>query len=117
MAAVSESVRSTAAAQSPSARPAAQSAAIALLAEDVLTDEQIAQQVGISARQLWRWKKTPAFAARLQAAQERLDGAALREPIARKRNRVKRLNTDWKRLQRVIAERAAMYINDYRQHP
>jgi hypothetical protein len=88
------------------ARASAQANAIALLAEDALTDEDIAATVGVSRRMLATWKTQPAFAARLEEAKERLCGEALRYPIARKRDRMRALNDRWQRAQRLLAARA-----------
>ena len=43
--------------------------AVALCVQDILTDEQIAGQVGIARRTLARWKKRPDFAVALAALQ------------------------------------------------
>jgi hypothetical protein len=79
--------------------------AAALLADDNLTDEQIAEQAGISRRTLARWKDHPEFVAQVQQVVGQLERAALRLAIAQRRKRVARLNTDWLKLQQVRDER------------
>jgi hypothetical protein len=43
-----------------------------LLAEDALTDDQIAEKVGVSRQSLARWKRQPAFAELVSEITERL---------------------------------------------
>jgi hypothetical protein len=80
---------------------------VALLAEDAITDTEIAEACGISRQQLWLWKKQPAFAQRLREGRERLADEALRYAVARKRNRMRRMNDRRERGHRLIEERAA----------
>ena len=82
-------------------------AAAVLLAEDHLTDEQIAVAVGCSRPTLVRWKAEPDFAARIQEVARRLGDLALRHAIARRHKRVGRLQDRWDRMGKVIEERAA----------
>lgn len=76
-----------------------------LVAADEQTDEQIAAAVGITKRQLERWKRHPAFQARVaehvQAWRERI----LAEGVAVREKRVEALNERWERLRRLIAAR------------
>jgi hypothetical protein len=78
-----------------------------LLAEDALTDEAIAGKVGISRRQMARWKTHPEFRARVEAIVEELGDTARRRAIGRRTRRVAALDRRWQDLRRVIEERAA----------
>jgi hypothetical protein len=78
-----------------------------LLAEDELTDEEIARRVGVNRRQLARWKKQPGFAARVRENVEALARECRRRAIALRNRRLARLNARWEAGHRVIAERAA----------
>lgn len=78
-----------------------------LLAEDALTDEQIAAQVGVTPRQLWNWKAAPAFSDRIAEIVAAYRDAIKAEGIANVKNRVAAQNDRWERMQAVIAERAA----------
>lgn len=78
-----------------------------LLAEDELTDDEIASELGVNRATLWRWKQHPEFAAQVAAHVAELGDAAARYAIARKRRRVKALDDRWRRLHQVIAERGA----------
>ncbi len=64
-----------------------------LVAEDDLTDEQIAVSVGVAKMTLERWKKRLDFAARVTQHKEGFKDAALAEGFADKRLRVRALNT------------------------
>lgn len=77
-----------------------------LLAEDELTDEQIATKVGHNRASITRWKKIPEFAARVKAIATELGDSILQIGIARRSRRVKALNDRWERLQRVIEARS-----------
>lgn len=78
-----------------------------LLAEDELTDEQIADRVGIHRQTLANWKKDSGFAGLIGDQVGRLNAAMLRLPIAKKRERLKTLNTLHQKAMQVIEERAA----------
>jgi transposase-like protein len=78
-----------------------------LLAEDALTDEEIAARVGICAVQLWRWKQRPEFAARVREAAGVIGRAVLRYAVARRTRRVEDLDNLRSGLLQVIAERGA----------
>lgn len=77
-----------------------------LVAEDIETDEQIAAALEINRRTLTRWKAHPDFSARVQQHIEAFREATLRRGIADRVKRVAALHDRWKRMQRVIAERA-----------
>jgi hypothetical protein len=84
-----------------------QTEAANLLAEDALTDEQIAGKVGISRSQLARWKTNPEFKARVEAAVQERSDVARRYAIGRRTRRLAALDRRWHDLRRVIEERAA----------
>ncbi len=70
-----------------------QQRAAELLADDELTDVEIAARVGLKDRtQLWRWKRQPAFAAYVEALREAFRRRMLTEGIADKARRVRALN-------------------------
>jgi hypothetical protein len=77
-----------------------------LVAEDTLTDEQIAAEVGVVKMTLARWKRDPAFAARVDEHLEAFRQVVRRRGIAVVERRVSALQDRWLRMQRVIAERA-----------
>ena len=78
-----------------------------LLAEDELTDEQIAAEVGVHRTTLAEWKKDSTFAGLVGDQVGRLNAAMLRLPIAKKRERLKTLNALHQKAMQVIEERAA----------
>lgn len=80
--------------------------AAGLLAEDRLKDEEIAAEVGITDRQLRKWKQRPEFAAKVAEYVERYAERILKQGIARKERRVAALHDRWERMQRVIEARA-----------
>ena len=80
-----------------------------LLAEDEMTDEQIAAAVRIHRATLDRWKNDPEFAALVGDHRGRIVAEALKLPIAKKHKRVAELNDLNERYHRIIAERAARH--------
>jgi hypothetical protein len=78
-----------------------------LLAQDELSDDEIAETVGATSRQFRRWKKREEFAARIEELREQFDIAVQRHAVAKRLRRVKALNDRWMRMQKVIEERAA----------
>jgi hypothetical protein len=81
--------------------------AAGLVAADELTDAVIAAEVGISKRQLERWKRSPEFAARVEALVAEARKAVLATGVAVVENRVIALDQRHRLLQQVIRERAA----------
>lgn len=77
-----------------------------LVAQGVATDEQIASEVGVTRRQLLRWKAVPMFGERVEAIKTQLLQALRLKGIAEKQNRIDGLVDRHKRLERVIEERA-----------
>lgn len=84
---------------------AARARAAVLLAEDALTDAEIAARADVSDRQLRTWKRHPEFWARVQEHVAALEAATLRYRIARRRERVAALDERWQLMARVIAAR------------
>lgn len=82
--------------------------AAVLVALDEQTDQQIAQECGIGKATLARWKQHPEFAKRVGENVEATRQAVLTTGIADRVNRIRRINRDWQRLQRVIDSRAAL---------
>lgn len=85
----------------------AKSEAAALLADDELTAPQVAARLGISYRQLKRWREHPAFRAKVEALAEAHGEVTHRYAIANRHARLRALDERWQRLQQVIEERAA----------
>lgn len=83
------------------------SKAVQLLADDRLSDEQIATDLGISRQTIARWKLIPEFRDKLNELRDAIEESIVSHGIARKMRRVRALNDRWERMQQVIAERAA----------
>lgn len=81
--------------------------AAALVADDQLADREIAQSIGVNKVTLERWKQHPSFRARVDALVEDVRLALRAKGISDKANRVAALDDRWRRMQRVIDERAA----------
>jgi hypothetical protein len=77
-----------------------------LVADDRLTDREIAEQCGIDKATLERWKLQPSFKARVQAIIEAYAKRALKRGIARRERRVGVLNDLHNKMLQVIDERA-----------
>jgi hypothetical protein len=78
------------------------SEAAQLLAEDELTDEEISAKVGVDRTTLWRWRKFPAFQARIAELVEELGAVASRYAIGRKACRLRNLSDRLERMHQVI---------------
>jgi hypothetical protein len=76
-----------------------------LLAEDTLTEEEIAQELKISRRTLCRWKQHPEFAAQVRALVAQYGALAERFSIGRVARRLEVLDENWRAMQRLKAER------------
>jgi hypothetical protein len=86
--------------------PHKQDEAAQLLAEDRLTDREIAQQLNITERQLYRWKKLPTVADRIEEIRTATAAQILAQGIRRKETRLAKLDGLIEGLDRVIAERS-----------
>jgi transcriptional regulator with XRE-family HTH domain len=76
-------------------------------AEDLMTDEEIAAEAGVSRQSLYNWRQRDDFQDAIKAADAAILQKALRLPIARKHYRVKTLNDQHAKALAVIDERAA----------
>jgi hypothetical protein len=85
---------------------AKQTQAAVFVAEDEITDEEIAKRVKTSRRTLARWKTAPEFRERVDELRADLEASALRVPIAKRYRRMAAINDRWKRMDAVIAARA-----------
>lgn len=83
-----------------------------LVAADDRPDHAIAKACKISKRTLERWKTVSAFAERVEANRRLLRQQVEAEGIANRKNRVAAQNDRWRRMQRVIDERAADAANE-----
>ena len=80
--------------------------AAGLVADDTVSDEQIAQTLGITKRTLERWKRHPDFAARVEEIVAAERAAVKAQGIANKQNRLAYLQDEHDRITRLIAARA-----------
>jgi len=82
----------------------------ALVADDSLTDVEIAKEAGVHKATLERWKKVPEFQERVRDVHANLESKALeialQYGIADARERIRGLDERWKKMLRVIAQRA-----------
>lgn len=88
-----------------------------LLAEDELSDEKIAETVGVSRRTLATWKLDPDFAAEVGGYAGKIIADALRLPIAKKHKRIAELNDLNERYHRIIAARAERHAAALAESP
>jgi hypothetical protein len=77
-----------------------------LVAEDALTDEQIAERCGVKRDALATWKRHPDFKAEVARILNETRAALLSKVILTKQNRLDALNDRHGRMRRVIDERA-----------
>jgi hypothetical protein len=97
---------------SPFAWNKAREEAAILLADNDLSDEAIAQRVGVSRRTLTTWKQHPDFAARVGDHVGQIQVAMLRLAIAKKHKRLEVLDTMHTKLLNVIEERSVEYEDE-----
>lgn len=81
-----------------------------LVAEDDLSNQEIAASVGVTRQTLDNWKTHPDFAAQVAHHIEDLNRAMTRLDIAKKRKRVAQLDTLAKKLWQIVEERATDYV-------
>lgn len=77
-----------------------------LVADGRLSDEAIAAKCDVSRTTIYQWKRHPAFSAKVQALIEAIEASILNRGIARRARRVQAKNDRWRRLRRIVAERA-----------
>jgi hypothetical protein len=80
--------------------------AAALVAQEKLTEVEIAKKVGVSRRSLQNWKTEPEFQAEVRKHYDAWRDHLMERGVASKERRLYRLNDRWRRLQTVIDERA-----------
>jgi hypothetical protein len=85
----------------------ARSEAAALLAEAELTAAEVAEKLGVSIRQLRRWREHEEFRGRVEQLAKQYGDATHRRAIALCNRRVAELDRRWGRMLQVIEERAA----------
>lgn len=78
-----------------------------LLAEGELTETEIAKQLEVDRRTVYRWKQHPDFQARVAEIVQELGEPALRYAIGRRERRLRNLNDRLERMHQVIRDRAA----------
>lgn len=82
-----------------------------LVAQDDLTNEQIAETVGITRQALDKWKLHPDFRARVQEHRDAWRAEIKAKGIAERQNRVDSYNDLHDRMQRVIEARAVEHAD------
>lgn len=83
-----------------------------LLAEDEISDEEIAARCGVSRQTIANWKKDSGFAGLVGDQVGRLNAAMLRLPIAKKRERLKTLDKMHRKALGVIEARGESMEGD-----
>lgn len=78
-----------------------------MVADDDLTDDKIAAELGIHKATLERWKATPEFEARVEQITDAYAKRALMHGLAVQEKRISIMNELHAKLLRIIAERAA----------
>jgi transposase-like protein len=78
-----------------------------LVAQDALSDAEIAKKVGIARRTLAYWKNDAGFGDRVSELTTRIAGKLAMVSIAERVRRVAALDDRWRRLRRIIDARAA----------
>ena len=77
-----------------------------MLAEDALSDEQIASDVGVSRKSLAQWKTDAVFNRRVAELVEQRKDAAMRHSIAQQDKRIGSMNDRWQKMHDIISARA-----------
>lgn len=81
--------------------------AASLLADDELTDNEIAAQCGVTRQTLARWKLVPVFAARVAELSREMGDAASRYAVSRRVRRLRGYDERRDKLLAVVEERGA----------
>jgi len=85
--------------------------AAALLAEDRLSDEKIARDIGLNQRtSLWEWKQHPDFLARIDQINADYASTIGRLAITQRARRLTALNDRWRRMQDLVEAREEAYV-------
>lgn len=80
-----------------------------LVAQDTLSDEKIAEQLGIGRTTLHRWKSDALFVSRVKQVVEEIKATIVARGIAERQNRIDAYNSRWLKMQEVINQRAKEY--------
>ena len=94
-----------------------QESAAQLVADDKLTDEEIANRCKITRQTLHNWKKDLEFAARVEEHRSAWRAAVMSTGIAIKENRIASLNERHRRLSLVIDARGKRYSDEIDSAP
>jgi hypothetical protein len=81
--------------------------AAGLVAEDQLSDAEIASQLGITREGLRKWRRQPEFQERVRDVQQQIRAAIVARGIVERQNRVDALNRRWQLMRDVIEARAS----------
>lgn len=84
----------------------AKARAAVLVAEDDISNDEIAATVGIHRDTLYEWKKNEAFAARVKEHLDEIEQAMMRHAISKRHKRIGRLQRILDKIDEVIDERA-----------
>ena len=82
-----------------------------MVAQDELSNEEIAKRVGITRQGLDKWKRRPDFREQVEKLTLALAEAVKGKGIAERQNRLEALNERWKLMHKVIEERAIQYAD------
>lgn len=83
--------------------------AAVLVAEDDISDAEIAAGAGVTKQTLYNWKANPAFQARVDDHLREIDRAMMRHAIARRHQRIAKMQRVLERIEQVIDERGEEY--------
>ena len=86
--------------------------AAGLLAEDVLPDERIAEEVGISRKTLHNWKQEEEFRNAVRDKIAELDAAVSRYQFVKRRNRIALMNRQVEDYNQIVQERADWFTQN-----
>lgn len=78
-----------------------------LVAQDDLSDEEIARKIGVVRATLETWKLQPAFKERVKGIVEATQKALLLKGITERQNRIDALNDRWAKMRQVVSDRGA----------
>ena len=82
-------------------------------AEDLLTNEQIAERAGISLETLAVWKRRIDFSERVAAHVKALEVTAVHSSLARRRERVRKLQQHADRMEQLMDARRAKFADEH----
>lgn len=83
-----------------------------LVAEDELSNEQIAAEIGIARQTLDAWKRNGLFADRVERIREDIRAAVLAQGIANKQYRIDAANDRHKAFTEIVRQRAELHTHD-----